>query len=120
MHLLNLLRPLFKNTYWLPMLVILITACEGSPPAFIDRQLIDEQLLTADSFSVELVADGITRQLTTNSSTNVRQLIDEAGVELRETDEISPPLFTPLTGWAFHPSCAGHRKHRANRAKRAV
>ncbi len=45
---------------------------------------------------VTLTADGDTRTLTT-SATTVRELLTEAGVTLGETDEITPPLFTPLS-----------------------
>ena len=45
---------------------------------------------------ISLTADGDTRQLTTTAAT-VRQFLEEAQLELSPTDEVTPPLFTPLT-----------------------
>lgn len=47
------------------------------------------------SATVTLLADGENRTLTTTAST-VRELLIEAGIELSQTDEVTPPLFTPL------------------------
>jgi resuscitation-promoting factor RpfB len=46
--------------------------------------------------SVTLIADAETRTLT-SEGTNVRELLAEAGISLDEADEVTPPLFTPLT-----------------------
>jgi hypothetical protein len=45
---------------------------------------------------ITLTADGETFNLTSQAAT-VRELLDEAGLNLGELDELSPPLFTPLT-----------------------
>ena len=46
---------------------------------------------------VSLTADGETYNLNTEA-TNVRELLDEAGIELDEDDELIPPAYTPLVG----------------------
>jgi hypothetical protein len=46
---------------------------------------------------VTLTADGETYNLNTEA-TNVRELLDEAGIDIDENDEIDPPAYTPLTG----------------------
>jgi resuscitation-promoting factor RpfB len=46
---------------------------------------------------VELLADGQSYTLITETA-NVRELLAEAGVEVGESDEVTPPLYTPLTG----------------------
>ena len=55
-----------------------------------------EQLGPRIPVSVTLVADAETRTLTSEATT-VRELLAEAGIALGETDEVTPPLFTPLT-----------------------
>lgn len=47
------------------------------------------------SLKVTLTADGQTHTLTTTAS-NVRELLDEAGLTLNPSDEVTPPSFTPL------------------------
>lgn len=81
------------TTHWnrikiglLSLILIILAACSGT----------ETQILAPPETSITLNADGETHQLTT-SATNVRTLLEEAGVELNETDEVSPPLFTPLT-----------------------
>lgn len=44
---------------------------------------------------ITLVADGQTRELQSQAAT-VRELLQAAGLELGELDEVDPPLFTPL------------------------
>jgi len=70
----------------LSLLVLVLAACGGSEPEF----------LAPVEINVTLNADGETYRLTTRTS-NVRTLLVEAGVEVNDTDEVSPPLFTPLT-----------------------
>lgn len=68
------------------LLLWLLTACTTPPPSIaVGRQ----------TYEVTLIADGQTRPLTTQA-TNVRELLDEAGVRVDDTDQITPPLFTPL------------------------
>ncbi|WP_420630966.1 G5 domain-containing protein [Candidatus Leptofilum sp.] len=50
----------------------------------------------ATAVPLTLQVDGQTFNLTTGRAT-VRELLAEAGVELGEQDEVTPPLFTPLT-----------------------
>jgi hypothetical protein len=45
---------------------------------------------------VILTADGETYNLNTEA-TNVRELLNEAGIDIDENDEITPPAYTPLT-----------------------
>lgn len=49
-----------------------------------------------DPITIELAVDGQRLNLTTTANT-VRELLDEAGITLNQLDEVSPPLFTPLT-----------------------
>ena len=49
----------------------------------------------ATAVPLTLQVDGQTFNLTSNTAT-VRELLDEAGVEVGELDEVEPPLFTPL------------------------
>ena len=49
----------------------------------------------SESFQVSLTVDGTTHNLTTDA-TNVRELLEEAGVSTEPADEITPPPFTPL------------------------
>jgi resuscitation-promoting factor RpfB len=46
---------------------------------------------------VQLFADGQSLTLETEAA-NVRELLAEAGIEVGESDEVTPPLYTPLTG----------------------
>ncbi|MCB0037105.1 MAG: DUF348 domain-containing protein [Anaerolineales bacterium] len=64
---------------------LILSAC-ADPAAQFSRQPL----------TVTLTADGETQTLTT-SATNVRELLEEAQITLSDTDEVSPPLFTPLT-----------------------
>jgi len=65
--------------------VFLLSACTKALPDNIERAPV----------TVNLVADGQSHRLTSDS-TSVRELLEEAGISLGETDEVSPPLFTPL------------------------
>ncbi|NIY13735.1 MAG: DUF348 domain-containing protein, partial [Nitrospinaceae bacterium] len=48
-----------------------------------------------EPLSVTLIVDGEERELTTEV-TNVRELLDEAGVEIETADIVDPPTFRPL------------------------
>lgn len=50
-----------------------------------------------EPLQVTLIADGESFNLTTEA-TNVRELLAEAGIELGESDEVTPPVYTPLSG----------------------
>ncbi len=63
----------------------LLVACTQSLPPAAETRTVQ----------VQLTVDGKTHNLTTTAS-NVRELLEEAGVSLNDADEITPPLFTPL------------------------
>jgi resuscitation-promoting factor RpfB len=67
------------------LFVIVLVACSAPPP------------LAADSGPIEVTlrVDGESHNLTT-SATNVRELLDEAGITTAPADEVTPPPFTPL------------------------
>jgi len=65
--------------------LLALASCNGQPAVDAGPQ----------SFQVSLTVDGTTHNLTTDA-TNVRELLEEAGVSTEPTDEISPPPFTPL------------------------
>lgn len=67
-------------------ILLFLMGCAGQAPPFAGTT----------TTQVALTADGDTRTLTTNATT-VRELLAEAGITLGETDEITPPLFTPLS-----------------------
>jgi len=67
------------------ILFLLLVACSQQPP----------QAARQAPTSVTLAADGRIFNLTTGAA-NVRELLAEAGIELGELDEVTPPLFTPL------------------------
>jgi len=50
-----------------------------------------------EPLQVTLIADGESFNLTTEAA-NVRELLAEAGVDIGESDEVTPPVYTPLTG----------------------
>ena len=66
-------------------LPLLLAACELSVDA----------IATNEQMTIILSLDGANHQLTTEAG-NVRQLLDEAGVNLDEADIVEPPLFTAL------------------------
>ncbi|MCB9004639.1 MAG: DUF348 domain-containing protein [Ardenticatenaceae bacterium] len=68
-------------------LLFLLTAC-FSPGSL--------ETAVHDPLTVQLTADGQERSLTTNA-TNVRELLDEANITLGESDDVTPPPFTPLS-----------------------
>lgn len=67
------------------LVVTLLVACSAPPP------------LAADSGPIEVTlrVDAETHNLTT-SATNVRELLEEAGITTAPADEVTPPPFTPL------------------------
>jgi resuscitation-promoting factor RpfB len=75
-----------RSLYALPLLILLLIGC-ATPP---------EQLGPREPVTVTLVVDAETRTLT-SAATNVRELLVEAGVTLGESDEVTPPPFTPLS-----------------------
>ena len=76
--------PRFWCIFLLPLLAVLV-GC-GQEPAAVGRVPL----------AITLVADGQTRTLTSEAAT-VRQLLETANVALGDLDEVTPPLFTPLT-----------------------
>lgn len=72
--------------FGLLLVLLLLTACAQQIPEFVDTQPV----------SVTVSVDGETHNLTTEAS-NVRELLEEAGFSLSDTDLIEPPLFTPLS-----------------------
>lgn len=77
-------RRLLRHTPY-AIFFLLLAACAQQPPQAAQRQPLP----------VTLIADGRTFNLTSEAAT-VRELLEEAGIELGELDEVSPPLFTPL------------------------
>lgn len=76
-------RFLFCVLLWIAL--FLFAACTQQPPTAVEPSPIQ----------VSLTVDGQSHNLTT-SSTNVRELLEEAGIELEDADEVTPPPFTPL------------------------
>jgi hypothetical protein len=72
-------------TVYCLLLTFFLTACAEQPIT------IGTQPVT-----VSLTVDGQTEPFSTTTS-NVRELLDEAGITLSDTDQVDPPLFTPLT-----------------------
>ena len=66
--------------------LIILSACTGQTAQFTSTEL----------FSVQLIFDGESIQVTSSAS-NVRELLDQEDIELSDADLIDPPLFTPLT-----------------------
>jgi Tol biopolymer transport system component len=66
--------------------LILLAGCADDAPNF----TINEPI------TVSLAVDGEQQELTTEA-TNVRELLEEAGVEINPADMVDPPTFTPLT-----------------------
>ncbi len=67
--------------------IFLLIGCEAELP----------ETAVRGSIQVSLTADGETYNLNTEA-TNVRELLEEAGITLDEDDELSPPAYTPLVG----------------------
>ncbi len=75
--------------HWIICILLLatfVTACQ---------QQIPNNSTLADPLQVSLTVDGESFNLTSKAAT-VRELINEADIELGDLDEVSPPLFTPL------------------------
>lgn len=70
--------------------LLLLFACLSAACA----QSLPERVQQTPS-TVELQVDSQSHRLTTESST-VRELLDEAGITLGSSDEVVPPLFTPM------------------------
>jgi resuscitation-promoting factor RpfB len=66
-------------------LLLLLVACANRVPEFAGPR----------SATVVLFVDGQSDSIVTEATT-VRELLAEAGVELGDSDEVTPPLFTPL------------------------
>ncbi len=64
----------------------LTTACAEPPPAITTNR---------EPVTVNVSIDGTSQAFTTESTT-VRELLEEADITIAETDEVIPPLFTPL------------------------
>jgi hypothetical protein len=79
----------FFAPIWLTVLLLAslswLVGCGTQPPAFAGNP----------AAQITITADGETRTLTTEAA-NVREALAEADVTVGETDEVSPPLFTPL------------------------
>jgi resuscitation-promoting factor RpfB len=76
----------FYPYLWLFLSLLGLAACTTSLPETAQRGPV----------AVEIIADGETRSLTTEATT-VRELLAEVNVTLSEADEVTPPLFTPLS-----------------------
>ncbi len=72
-------------TGWL-ILGLILAACDTELPDFSTRE----------PAKVSVIVDGATYNLTSDTG-NVRELLEEAGIEIDAADLVEPPLFTPLT-----------------------
>lgn len=87
----RLTLPMGKHTIRKQLLLVcglfffLLTACTTPTPP-----------LEREALSIGLVVDGQTRQ-TSSMATTVREYLEVEGVALSDLDEVTPPLFTPLT-----------------------
>lgn len=75
-----------KRLQYLLALFILLMAC-ATPPTAID---VPQQR------QVALTVEGQTHNVITEAN-NVRELLEEAGVTIGPLDQVTPPLFTPVT-----------------------
>lgn len=85
----NLAMPRRQIISWLLLLVLALfagNACTGQPVTTAEDRRIP----------VSLTVDGQTHNLISEAA-NVRELLEEAGVSLAPADQVTPPLFTPLT-----------------------
>ena len=64
---------------------LLLIACAQTPPVIVSREPI----------SITITADQKTTRLDTEATT-VREVLEEAGIDISDPDEVTPPLFTPL------------------------
>ena len=69
------------------LLTLFLAACSNEPTSI---------ALGEQTFTVSVTVDGQTQEIETSAS-NVRELLTEAGIAAADTDQIDPPLFTPLT-----------------------
>ena len=67
-------------------LLFFVTACDQQLPESVEQKA---------PVQVSLSVDGDTFNLTSEAAT-VREILEEAEIELGELDEVTPPLFTPL------------------------
>ena len=79
--------PLLRSPALLLFLLFLLSACATTA--------LPETAVSAPK-KVVLAADGQQLNLTT-SANNVRELLEEAGITVGDSDEVTPPLFTLLT-----------------------
>ncbi|MBK7919542.1 MAG: G5 domain-containing protein [Chloroflexi bacterium] len=75
------------SSFFLFLLLLFLAGCAVETP----------DTAVPEPFQITLIADGESFNLITEA-TNVRELLAEAGVTLGESDEITPPVYTPLTG----------------------
>jgi hypothetical protein len=68
------------------LILLLLAGCADEAPNFADSEPI----------TVSLRVDGEEREIVTEA-TNVRELLDEAGVTVDPADLVEPPVFQPLT-----------------------
>lgn len=81
------LSPLIKLIFALSLFAVelALSACSDEMPGFATRE----------PNRITLTVDGGTHNLTTEAS-NVRELLEEAGVDVSVSDIVQPPPFTPL------------------------
>lgn len=72
-------------TLLMALVSLVLSSCAQSLPETTERAPV----------TVQLEADGQNHRLASDKTT-VRELLEEAGISLGETDEVTPPLFTPL------------------------
>ena len=82
----------FISYCWL-LAAFVLAACSQPLPTPVEQE----------SLSIQIIVDDQTIDLTTGTATTVREALTEAGVTLNDADEITPPLFTPLTPDAEAP-----------------
>jgi hypothetical protein len=76
-----------RLTAYALLIALLLVGCAVESP----------ETAVSEPLQVTLIADGQSFNLTTEA-TNVRELLAEAAVEIGESDEVTPPVYTPLTG----------------------
>jgi len=69
------------------LLTLFLAACSNEPTSIAQGE---------QTFTVSVTVDGQTQELETSAS-NVRELLADAGIAAADTDQIDPPLTTPLT-----------------------
>ena len=68
------------------LILLLVAGCSDEAPDF----------AASGPITVSLSVDGEQREITTEA-TNIRELLDEAEIEVEPADLVDPPVFTPLT-----------------------